>query len=854
MALARFATVAPFARRPAATAALPTTAARRCSRLLPWLLLVSTLLPVDLGDTTRDAVGMGWGVRSVRAEIRVAPAVVKLDRPEASQQLVITRRQGDRWLDVTREAQLEIQSAVPTDRTGIARVAAGGLVQPLADGRGSIMVRVSGEELRVPLEIQGIAVPEPVSFAYEIQPLLAKARCNSGGCHGKAEGQNGFKLSLLGFDDDADYEAIVKAARGRRVSLADPSGSLMLRKAAAIVPHGGGLKIEPESAGYQRLRRWIASGAPRTVPVERRITGIVVEPAQIVLEPNQTWQLRVVAQDESGVSRCVTAETDFVSNASGLVGVTGSGLLEAGEFPGDAAILVRYLGHVAVCRVIVPRAGTQVPRPTERNFIDKLVWNKLSELGIPASAEADDGVFLRRVYLDVIGTLPTAAEARAFLADQNPNKRAAVIDALLNRPEYADYWSMKWSNLLRSDKLKVTHQGTVGMTRWLHKQFAANRPYDEMAREILTAQGPVQSEGPVSLFKSLDQPEVASRSISQLFLGVRIECAQCHHHPSERWGQDDYAGLAGFFTGVSLKRLPDGTEAVVSRGGTDVKHPRTGVVVAARPLGAAAADFTAVTDRRQILAQWMTAPDNPFFARAIANRLWAHYFGRGLVEPIDDLRATNPATNEPLLDALAAHLRDQKYDLKALTRTMLNSRAYQLSSATTPENTSDQRHFSHVMPRALPAEVLLDAISQATGVPEKFAGWPLGVRAIEVWDNRMPSYFFRIFGRPVRASVCECERSNEPSISQALHLLNSPEINAKIAHRDGWARKLAESSLTPDQLIDEIYLGTVARFPTNDERAVLRANFTVADAAARRQSVEDALWAVLNTKEFLYAN
>jgi hypothetical protein len=291
---------------------------------------------------------------------------------------------------------------------------------------------------------------------------------------------------------------------------------------------------------------------------------------------------------------------------------------------------------------------------------------------------------------------------------------------------------------------------------------------------------------------------------------------------------------------------------VVSRGGTDVKHPRTGQVVAARPLGAAAADFTGVTDRRQVLANWMTAPENPFVARAIANRLWAHYFGRGLVEPIDDLRATNPATNEPLLDALAAYLREQKYDLKALTKVLLNSRAYQLSSATLPGNAGDQRHFSHVMPRALPAEVLLDAISQATGVPEKFEGWPLGVRAIEVWDNRMPSYFFRIFGRPVRASVCECERSNEPSISQALHLLNSPEINAKIAHRDGWARKLAESSLTPDQLIDEIYLGTVARFPTDDERTVLRANFS--DPSSRRQSIEDTLWAVLNTKEFLYSN
>jgi hypothetical protein len=470
-------------------------------------------------------------------------------------------------------------------------------------------------------------------------------------------------------------------------------------------------------------------------------------------------------------------------------------------------------------------------------------------LGIPPSEPIDDATFLRRVYLDVIGTLPTADEARKFLADAAPDKRVKVVDALLERPEYVDYWSMKWSDLLKADKLKITPQGTVGLTRWLRKQFAANRPYDEMAREILTAQGPIQSESPAAFFKSLDTPEVTSRAVSQLFLGVRIECAQCHHHPSERWSQDDYAGLAGFFSGVSLKKLPDGTESVVARGGADQKHPRTGVPVPARALGAETASFVNVVDRRQTLADWMTAPDNAFFARAIANRMWAHYFGRGLVEPIDDMRATNPATNEPLLDALEAQLKLQKYDIKAFTRTLLASRAYQLGAAT-DANRDDRQHFSHARPKAVPAEVLLDAISQTTGVPEKFNGWPEGVRSIQVWDNRMPSYFFRIFGRPVRATVCECERSNEPSISQALHLLNSPEVNARISHRHGTARKLADTDRTNDQVIDEIYLGTLSRFPTEEERQLLRPAFE--NAGHRRTAVEDILWSVLNTKEFLY--
>jgi hypothetical protein len=371
-----------------------------------------------------------------------------------------------------------------------------------------------------------------------------------------------------------------------------------------------------------------------------------------------------------------------------------------------------------------------------------------------------------------------------------------------------------------------------------------------MAREILTAQGPIQAEGPAAFFKTLDTPEVTSRAVSQLFLGVRIECAQCHHHPSERWSQDDYAGLAGFFTGIVVKKLPDGTDAVVARGGADQKHPRTGELVPARALGATSADFTNIIDRREILAAWMTAPDNRFFARAIANRMWSHYFGRGLVEPIDDQRATNPATNEPLLDALESHLRDVKYDLKAFTRTLLMSRVYQLGPAI-DLNRDDRQHFSHVRPKAVPAEVLLDAISQTTGVPEKFNGWPDGVRSIQVWDNRMPSYFFRIFGRPVRATVCECERSNEPSISQALHLLNSPEVNAKIAHRQGTARKLADSMFSDDQIIDEVYLGTLSRFPTSDERILLRTAFESA-SGQRRQAAEDMLWSVLNTKEFLY--
>ena len=789
------------------------------------------------------SAAMAWPVVA-SADLRVTPNAVRIDRPEDSQQLLVSDVQGAATRDVTRAVQYEVKPPL------IVRVDSDGLVHPLAEGTTQLVVRAAGAEIVVPITIAGLNQPTPVSFQHEVQPILTKARCNSGGCHGKAEGQNGFKLSLLGFDNGYDHDALTKEGKGRRLSMTAPQTSLLLRKATAEVPHGGGRKIEPGSPQYKRVLRWIASGAPASVPDERQVVSVEVEPAEFVMTPGGTQQLRVWAIDDKGQRRCATVEADYISNAPHIADANPRGLLQAGEIPGEAAVLVRYLGHVAVCRVALPRPSGVFPRPPETNFIDQHVWNKLTRLGIPPSEQIDDATFQRRVFLDVIGTLPTADEARKFLADTAPDKRTKLIDSLLQRPEYAEYWAMKWSDLLKADKLKITPQGTVGLTRWLRKQFTANRPYDEMAREILTAQGPVQEEGPAAFFKSLDAPEVTSRAVSQLFLGVRIECAQCHHHPSERWSQDDYAGLAGFFSGTTLKKLPDGTEAVVARGGVDQKHPRTGELVPARALGAAPADFTNVVDRRQTLAAWMTAPDNRFFARAIANRMWAHYFGRGLVEPIDDMRVTNPATNEPLLDSLEAHLKQQKYDLKAFTRTLLMSRTYQLGSAI-DANRDDRQHFSHARPKAVPAEVLLDAISQTTGVPEKFNGWPEGVRSIQVWDNRMPSYFFRIFGRPVRATVCECERSNEPSISQALHLLNSPEVNAKIAHRHGTARKLAESALSDDQITDEITLGTLSRFPSDDERQLMKSAFEAA-SGNRRIAVEDILWSVLNTKEFLY--
>ena len=781
-------------------------------------------------------------------DLQASPTKVVLDRPEALQQLLVKSPvEGPRLRDVTRKATFEISPA------GIASVDERGLVRPLANGKAQLTITSEGSssKLTVPIEVTGMSSPQPVSFRNEVIPILTKARCNSGGCHGKAEGQNGFKLSIFGFDVESDHQSLVQESRGRRVMPLTPEQSLLYLKGSARIPHGGGRKIEPGSYRDRLILRWISEGArldPEDTEVAR-IEKIEIEPTEQILLAGESQQIRVTAIGAAGNRRCVTTEAEYESNAEAIAEVDQDGLVLASDIPGAAAILVRYLGHVAVCRITLRRSGVSFDKPPEHNLVDGFVWARLKELGIAPSELASDSMFLRRVYLDTIGTLPTSDEARKFLADKSPDKRAKLIDELLERDEYADYLTMRWLDILRADQLKISPQGAVAMQRWLRKNFAASRPFDALARDLLTVQGNTSAEGPGSFYKILPKPDEAARSISQLLLGVRIECAQCHHHPSERWTQGDYAGLAGFFTGLKLKKLPNGEQAIVSLGGKDLPHPRTGELVAARALGAPDADFSSVSDRRQVLAEWMTSVDNPFFARAIANRIWAHYFGRGLIEPIDDLRDTNPATNEPLMHALTQHMKDVKFDTKTFTKTLLNSRVYQLASETNDSNDDDDQNFSHAAWKTLPAEVLLDAISQSTGVAEKFNGWPEGYRAIQVWDNRMPSYFFRIFGRPVRATVCECERSGQPSISQALHLLNSPEITAKIEHRRGRARKLAATSTPPEKIIDELFLVTLARFPTVKEQALMMQAF---DSGDRRAAAEDILWALMNSKEFVF--
>ncbi|MBT7919530.1 MAG: DUF1553 domain-containing protein [Planctomycetaceae bacterium] len=794
--------------------------------------MITTLLAIVLLPWTVVAVPM------------ISPVEVALVGPESTQQLVVTQETENGLSDLTHEAKYRSKNEA------VAIVNEQGIVRPVGEGITEVRVSSSVGTKNIPVRVQGLQNPKPISFRRDIQPILTKAACNSGGCHGKADGQNGFKLSLFGFDDEFDFAAVVKAARGRRVNISAPDRSLFLRKATGDLPHGGGRKIETSGLWYARILRWLREGAKLDEPNELDTVRLEIYPAAASMRHDSGQQLQVFAVDSDGTRRCVTREAEFISNATDVAEVDSSGLVQVSTVPGEAAILARYRGVVSVARVRLPQAGN-VARPVLTHPIDVLVWDRFSLLGIRPSELVDDADFLRRVYLDSIGTLPTVEEARAFLSNRALDKREKLIDDLLRRSEYADFWAMKWADILRVDRERIQSNGTIAMTRWLRYQFANNRPYDEFVTAVITAVGSTVSESPAAFYVVHNDAEKMARSISQAFLGVRIECAQCHHHPFEKWGQHDYFAFAGFFTGVKQKKMGAQAQKILDGPGQDLAHPRTQQIVPAAGLGAGPAMIGEDVSRRTVLAAWMTKTTNPFLARMLVNRLWAHYFGRGLADPIDDMRSTNPASNEPLLNMLADRFIENGFDVKKITKFILTSRVYQLSSDVNQSNELDEQNFSHARWKAMSAEVLLDAISQATGISESFNGWPEGYRAIQVWDNRMPNYFFRIFGKPRRVSVCECERGTEPSIAQALHLMNAPETMSKLRSRFGAVRRLVESNLSESEIVDELYLSTLSRFPTTDERELMVGVFDD-PVSSRQTAVEDILWTLINTREFVF--
>ena len=620
------------------------------------------------------------------------------------------------------------------------------------------------------------------------------------------------------------------------------------------VAHGGGRRLEPDSDDHELLLEWVRQGLPFGGPDAVRLVGLRVSPGERILATRSEQQILATAVFSDGGVRDVTAASGYVSNAGLVAEVGRDGLIRSGSIPGEAAVTVHYMGEVAVVRIQVPRPNRpkKYPEVPVNNRIDELALAKWKKVGIVPSPLADDSTFLRRLYLDAIGTLPTADEVRAFLSDISTDKRARAIDAVLARPEYADYRALQWSDILLVDRDKLGDRGAYEFHRWLRDQFARNRPYDRWVHELVTASGPSARSGPVNFYRAVRTPEEATKALSQAFLGLRLECAQCHHHPFEKWSREDFYGLAGFFNGLQ-RSTTERTEGVMvwHSGFQATTIPLTNKAVAMRPPGGEPTASTGNDDPRLRLADWMTSGENPWFARLIANRIWKHYLGHGLVEPEDDLRSTNPATNEPLLAFLTRSVVQSRFDLKALERVILNSRVYQLASVPNDTNGDDEQNFSHYRVKRLPAEVLLDAVSSVTGISEEFPGRPAGTRAIELWDNRLPSYFLDIFGRPERSTPCECGRASEPTMTQVLHLMNAPEVESKITNPRGRLARLIKDKACTDRIVEELCLTALGRPPAEKELQAAKRLFA---AAPPEQAAQDFLWSLLNAYDFLFVH
>lgn len=711
-----------------------------------------------------------------------------------------------------------------------------------------------------------MAEERPLNFTNDIVPILTKAGCNAGGCHGKASGQNGFKLSLLGFEPAEDYEHIVKEARGRRVFPAAPEQSLLLTKGVNSTPHGGGKKLDPKSDDYALMVKWIAAGMPFGKDTDPRLVSIEVQPTARVLTLKSQQQLKVLAKYSDGYVRDVTRSALYEPNDKSMAETTEGGMVKMFDLPGDVAVMVRYQGQVAVFRATAPLGAPVDKLPARANFIDDLVFNKLKMLGLPPSEVADDNTFLRRVMLDVAGRLPTPSEVQAFLSDGNPRKREAVVDRLLASDEYADFFAGKWSALLRNKRADPKDaRGNFAFHRWIRDSLAENKPYDEFVREVITASGDVDTHPPVVWYRQAKDVTTQMEDTAQLFLGQRLQCAQCHHHPFEKWSQQDYYGFAAFFSTVAKKPTTRVGEDQIftKRAEAQAVNLRTKLPVKPTGLGAPAAALTPEDDPRHSLMDWMTAKQNPFFARALVNRYWKHFFNRGLIEPEDDMRESNPPANPELLDALAKSFIESGYDLKQLIRTITKSTTYQLSALPNAHNAVDRQNFSRYYPKRLQAEVLLDSINNVLDAWSSFEGLPAGTRATALPDNSFnaTSYFLTVFGRPEGSSACECERTQESSLAQSLHLLNSPEIQKKLSDDKGRAAQLAMDDKRSDEVkLTELYQWVASRPPAPMQIELAVAHITKRTAgktgadqiAAKRQAYEDILWALINTKEFLF--
>jgi hypothetical protein len=795
-------------------------------------------------------------------DFQIAPAAVTLEGNFARTQLVVTAR-ADGGAVNERCADLTRQATYGSSNPQVATVSPTGRLLAAGNGETTIMVTVAGVSHPVAVKVSGVVAEPSIGFTEHVLPILSKAGCNAGACHASQFGKGGFKLSVFAFAPEEDHQAIVRDGIGRRVNFLDPAQSLLLLKPTLGVPHMGGKRLEVGSVDYQILQRWLASGAPPPSAAALQVTGLQVVPNRRVGAEGFTQQLRVVAAYSDGKQRDVTAWAKFDSIDESVLRVTPDGVFRA-VGRGQGTAMVRFEGQAELATVVVPYADkVDLSGWVSNNFIDRLAAAKFQEIGITPSPLCDDATFLRRAFLDATGSLPTVEQSAAFLDSKDPDKRRKLIDRLLgltgdpaqdiHNNEYAAYWALKWSDLIRSNSAAIGEQGMWALHNWIKDSFRENKPFDKFVRELITAKGSTYSNGPSNFYRIANNPQDLAETTAQLFLGVRLQCAKCHHHPYEKYSQADYYGFAAFFARVGSKGSQDfglfgGEQVIMIRADGEVGHPRTGKILPPTPLEGKPVAET--LDRRQALAVWLTARDNRFFARNVVNRYFAYLMGRGLVEPIDDLRATNPPSNVELMDALADDFVKSGFNVKHLLRTIMNSRLYQLSSQPNASNATDSRFCSHYQVKRLPAEPLLDAIDAAAGTQTKFPKVPLGTRAIELPDAQYENYFLKTFGKPRREAVCECERVSMPNLAQALHTLNGDMIEAKITTPGGRVARLLAAKKPHDEIVTELYLATLCRRPTAEERAICQK--LLAETKDAKVFYEDLLWSLVNSKHFLF--
>ena len=785
----------------------------------------------------------------------------KLIGPDANLQLVVS---GSDLSDVTRKVDFKL---VPNN---IVAVTSSGKVTPLNNGEVAITVAdAKGVTSKIDLIVERFETPQAINFPNEIVPLFTKHGCNGGGCHGKSEGQNGFKLSLLGFEPTEDFEYLVKESRGRRLFPAAPKHSLLLRKGSGDLPHGGGARFEHDSWDYKAIVRWMEQGMPYGSPDDPVLEGISVFPSSRIVKPGAKQQLAVTAFYSDGTIRDITGIATYESNQKEMGEVDQAGLVTMStDQTGDMAVMIRYQEQVSVFQATIPLGVPIESFPVVKNIIDEKVFTKLETLGLPASEICDDSTFLRRTSLDIAGRLPTLLETEKYQSSNSSNKRAEWIDTLLSSTDYAEFFANKWTSILRNKRKADTYtRGTQAFHEWIRESFHYNKPYNQFVNELITARGEISHNPATAWFRNVTDQKERLQDTAQVLLGVRLQCAECHHHPYEKWSQQDYYGFSAFFSRIGKKKTDrPGEEAVFHNVGlASAKNPKTGKNVKPKPLGGKELEIPAEDDPRDDLASWLTDESNPFFAPMLVNRYWKHFFNRAIVEPEDDMRVTNPPTNPDLLQALSGEFISSGYDLKQLIRTICNSSTYQLSAIPNDHNAGDKQNYSRYYPKRLPAEVLLDSIDRITGSPTTFSGQLPGTRAVALPDDsyNSSSYFLTVFGRPEMDSACECERAQGASLAQTLHLLNSKSIQDKLSGAAGNAQKLSsQKERVNEDKITELYKLAFSRNPKDDELKTAIAYIDKKKGQADgdpskaqkniKMAYEDLVWALLNTKEFLF--